>query len=53
MYKPLCRECFNDETLIKEMREHQLETTESDGLTCSAGTLASTPNKTALLLDQK
>ena len=21
MYKPVCRECFNDETLAKEMRE--------------------------------
>ena len=25
LYKPLCRECFNDETLVKEMREAQLE----------------------------
>jgi hypothetical protein len=25
LYKPVCRECFNDETLVKEMHEAQLE----------------------------
>ena len=24
LYKPVCRECFNDETLAKDMREAQL-----------------------------
>ena len=24
LYKPVCRECFNDESLVKEMREAQL-----------------------------
>ena len=31
MYKPVCRECFNDETLVKEMREAQLHD-EEEGL---------------------
>ncbi len=25
LYKPLCRECFNDETLTKDMREAQMQ----------------------------
>ena len=25
MYKPLCRECFNDETLIKELRDAEMK----------------------------
>jgi thymidine kinase len=24
LYKPVCRECYNDESLVKEMREAQL-----------------------------
>ena len=31
LYKPVCRECFNDETLVKEMREAQLND-EEEGL---------------------
>lgn len=46
LYKPVCRECFNDEMLVKEMREAQLL---GEDVTLKRKPVENTPNQSELM----